>query len=610
MAALRRQLSNGLILAAFIGVAHFFALDSGLFFDDHAHLASLREGDWSFQSAIAASELGRADQVIEMWGAGGVVRVRFFRPVAFWIMRAQYTLLGWPVDGGIGMHLFSLAWHWLAAMLVVTLAYRLFGVRLWALLAGIWFATHPAGTITVYWIACLTELLVAVFALSSILCYGRWSGWWPAGGTAAADPQGDRSTHGSFLLLVAALMLFALGLGCRENAVIVASTAFLGDFCLRPGALLRRGRWGAYAAFTALVIGYLIVRGQVLGGFPLPGPPYLHRPNDPGFLGFVFAKLVCYLLGVFVYLPVLPIDGVDHLREHAVIFYPCLAVSAVVVLVAVAAMRHRRAVWVGGVWTLVGIALMAPFFTSAHHLYLPSAGAAVVLAAMVALIVGRLGPVVSEHEIGTARRAVAIVLVIVIVVLVPFGTMLNGWFLITGSRIEDEAMREILTYGRPLRDGDHLFFVNLAMPANYIKPALENRLGTALHADVLTFSPSVWGMEQSSTIDQLDAHTLTVSVDGDRYMSGLAGQTVLGTMGRTEPFRSGEAIRSEHYDVTIIDADETGIAKLKFTFHRRLSDPSYHFYVGSQAHFAYPLPFESTESETARRRARVSRLRR
>jgi len=571
-------------------VAHFFSLGAGLYYDDHAHFAGLRRGDWSFRSAVEAAELGRPDQVMDLWGEPGGT-VRFFRPVAFWIMRAEYTLLGWPVDGGIGIHLFSMAWHWAAAMLTVAFAYRLLGLRSWALLAGIWLATHPNNMLVVHWIACQTELMVTVFVLSAVLCYARWSGWWTADGSARA----------SFLLLIAALTLFSLGLGCRENAVVVPVMAFLGDFCLRTGALLRRGRWVVYLAFTAIVIVYFVIRYQALGGFPVPDPMYFHRPSEPGFLAFVVTKSMYYVLAMFAHFPVVPIGGLPFLREHPGFFYPCFALCAAVLLVVIVALRHHRGMWISGIWMLVAMGIMAPVFASAHHLYLPMVGASVVLAAGLALLAGRLKPVAlpggsvvgsdaNGNPASNARRRVAAVLVALILVLQPLGTLFNGWICRTGTSTEDEVIREILTYDRPLRDGDHLFFVDLPIAAFYVKPALENRLGMTLHGHVLTFAPSILGMEQPSTIEQIDEHSFTVSLDRYGYMAGRAGQVLRGALRRTEPFETGEVIRAGEYEVTVLDANETGIAKLEFTFDRPLSEPSYHIYVGSRIHFAYPLP--------------------
>ena len=52
--------------------------------------------------------------------------------------------------------------------------------------------------------------------------------------------------------------------------------------------------------------------------------------------------------------------------------------------------------------------------------------------------------------------------------------------------------------------------------------------------------------------------------------------------------------------------NETGIAKLKFTFDRPLPDPSYHFYLGSRVPFAYPAVFASTEKQPTGRLANQS----
>ncbi len=604
---MRQRLLIGLVLGVFIAGSHFFALDGGLFLDDHAHYANLSKGDWSFQSAVDAAELGVVGTVMDMWGDPGS-NLRFFRPVAFWIMRAEYTLLGWPVNGGIGMHLFSLVWHWVAAVLVVTLAIRMLKLWVWALLAGIWFAVHPGNVVTVHWIACQTELMATVFVLSAVLCYGRWSGWWSAGDDAATHSEGTecRTRGPSVLLLVATMVFLSLGLGCRENAVIVTVVAFFGDFFFRRGSLLRRGRWAAYLVFTAVVLAYAAVRHHALGGFPVPGPPYLHLPGDPDFLPFVVTKFLYYVLGLFGYFPVLPVGGLVYLREHPGMF--CLAVVSCAgpLLAASFVLRHCRGIWMAGVWLVAGIAVMAPIFASPHHLNLPMVGAARFLAGALALLAGRFGPGASPETPAPdaapwpMRRRVAAVLVGLHVVLMPLGSISNGWIYRTATRVEDEMMREILTYDRPLRDGDHMFFVNIPMLAYYIKPALENRLGISLHGHILMLSPSLWNLGPPSTVEQIDDYSFTVELEGYDYMAGLAGEATLLAMEREEPFQTGDEVPSGLYNVSVLDANETGIAKLRFTFHRRLSDPRYHIYFGSRMQFAYPLPFGSVPLVSAK----------
>ena len=66
-----------------------------------------------------------------------------------------------------------------------------------------------------------------------------------------------------------------------------------------------------------------------------------------------------------------------------------------------------------------------------------------------------------------------------------------------------------------------------------------------------------------------------------------------GAQARLDDILDGEtrnAIAS--YDlIEIVRSSDSGVGELLFTFQRPLDDPTYHFFFGSRAHFAYPLRF-------------------
>lgn len=166
-------MATAVVVLLFILVGHIWSIDTGLFLDDHAHYAHLRESPWTIQGLVEASRLGIVGDVMDLWGrreAG----LRFFRPVAFAIMKLEYTLVGWHP---LPMHLLSLGWHFLCAMLAGELAYRCFGQRFWAAVAAALLAIHPGHVATVYWIACQTELITTAFLLMATLAYARYANW-------------------------------------------------------------------------------------------------------------------------------------------------------------------------------------------------------------------------------------------------------------------------------------------------------------------------------------------------------------------------------------------------------------------------------------------------
>src|SRR3972149_3325087 len=157
----------------FVVIGHIWSIDSGLYLDDHAHFQSLQRGDWSLKTAVESSWLGIVGEGFDLWGRQED-GLRFFRPIAFWIMKAEYTVARWEP---MGMHGFVLGWHLACSLLVGALAMRCFGRREWATVAACLHAIHPGHTTTVYWVACQTELITTCLLLIGVLAYARHAGW-------------------------------------------------------------------------------------------------------------------------------------------------------------------------------------------------------------------------------------------------------------------------------------------------------------------------------------------------------------------------------------------------------------------------------------------------
>jgi len=583
------------VAAALVAAGHAWSIPSGLFLDDHAHYRQLREGDWSYRSAVAAARLGIVGDVMDLWSRQET-GLRFYRPIAFWIMRAEYTAGRW---NPAVMHGFSLAWHWLCAMLVGMLAWHLIGRWTWAGVAACLMAVHPGHVVTVYWIACQTELMATAFILLATLSYARYAGWWRARGQRVlAAPQADEAAAGEIsppdgsqaasagaaagrngAWLTLALAFYALAMGCREHAIMWPAVIVTGDAAF--GAERRR-RLRAYALAALLAVVYLLARQQALHGFPLPGRPYLMRPGDPGFARYIVDKLVYYMIGVFAYVPVLPIAGTDYFRSHPGAFYGTFAGVAVTLLLILSGAHTRRPLLFLLAWTAVFFVPLLPVFASMHHLYLPSVGAVCLLAAGLAVLAG---------PSGGPRRVVAWVLAGVNVAVVAGFTWGFGRTYTGATRVEDMVVRDVIENGRPLRDGDHLFFINLPMLAYYAIPAIENATGRHdLHGHVLTVSPWLLRMEKPAALKRLDDRTIELTAPpGAEYFGGVAGRTLLAVMGFTDAFRTGDCLSTSLFVVEILEADTDGIRRLRFRFRESVDSPRFHFFFGSPVRWAYPV---------------------
>lgn len=581
------------VLACLVLAGHGWNVRSGLFLDDHAHYRHLRQGDWSYRTLVEASWLGVVGDVMDLWFAGDT-GLHFYRPLAFALLKIEYLLAGWRPTG---MHLFSLGWHWLCAMLVASLAWRCMGRAFWAAVAAGIFAIHPAHVATVAWIACQTELMVTALALTAVCCYWRYSGWPvpllpPAAGPAepvTAAPAGRTAW------LAGALAAFAAALGCRENAVIIPLLLLLGDLMFRRPW---RRRLPVYSLLAAMLGAYFLLRWQALGGFVLPGRPYLVRPGDPQFLPFVRDKLAYCLLGLFGFVPVLPIGGLKYLRCHPVSFWAGVGGVLVGWAVLIVAFRARRGLVYWSAWIVISLLPVGAIFASPHHLYLPGVAMAVMTAAGLAMLAGLWQR--RQGRPGRARRLAATVALAIVGLTAALLCWAYGWVFRAATSVEDLVVAEVIDHGRPLRDGDKLFFINLPLIAYYATPAIEQASGRRnLRGYVLTVSPTLLRMDEPCQVRRLSAKQLSVSLERNGYFTGAMGGVLKQLLAPAVRLDQGQRIRHELFEVTVARAGPEGVRELIFQFDRPLASPDYHFYLGSRLRLACSLDFSSDLSEPA-----------
>ncbi len=585
---------TALIVVVLVALSHAWSLDAGLYLDDHSHYAQMRDTGWSYHDAVHASRLGIIGRVMYLWfqeDAG----LHFYRPVAFWLMKAEYTLVGWHP---MGAHVFSLLWHVVASMLVYTLACRCVRYRRWAGVAAAVFAAHPGHVLTVYWIACQTELMVVTFILSAVLCYQRYSNWpTPMFADRSRVAGGPPPGGGHIGWLAGACLFFALALGCRENAVVFPVVAVMGDLLLRPRQWRRRIM--PYLIFAVIFSVYFWLRSRALGGFPVLGRPYMVPPGDPEFFLHLLEKTVYYVLGLFALFPVLPIGGLVYFHEHQSLFYGvCMGVIVVWALWLILLRRHRGLMW-APLWVGLSMAPVLALFASGHHLYLPGVGTALMVAAFWAWLIGsEFGPpVIGAAKLRAVLGAGAVALHLV---LLPGACWAFGWVFRTSTQVEDLLIQEVVELTPELHDGDRLFFINLSMMAYYGIPAIEEQTGTSdLRGYVMTFSPKLLMMEEPCRVDQIDAHTFSVSLDRYGYFAGEMGKVLREGMGRAAFFKPGEQVQADEFEAIVDDVTAEGVRKLTFRFRKPLTSPDYHFYLGSRYRVAYPLTWDRANASTS-----------
>jgi hypothetical protein len=564
-----------LALAALITVLHGRCLAYGLFLDDYAHYQQLRECGWSLRDLTRACHLELIGGVIELWWMPEVT-LRFFRPLAFGLMKLTYTLSGWsPVT----MHVASLVWH-LANCTLLMLLLRRLGVRrplAWAVAAL--FAIHPGHVATVQWIASQTELMVTTLLLAATHCYAefrRWPGSRLRFGRA-------RRTRVRWPWGIACVALFTAALFCRENAVVFPLVL------LATEPLARRRRSGAALALLAAcglaIATYAALRSYYLGGAALPPRPYVVPLTDPDFFRYVLDKACYYLLGEFLLVPCVPIGGLAYFRERPLAFYGLALLIVIALVVLTVRNRHRLAGRLAPACLFGFMLPVLPAFESPHHLYLPGVGWAIFAALLLQVIGGVVGS--APNRAPAPRQPIMWLGVVLTGLLFGVTTHFFGLAFDTAQAVEDQVIEEIATAPRPVADNDTLYVANLPAIAHYAKPAVEHRTGTrGLRVVALTWSPRLLGMATASELTIVDDRTIELRVADDRYFSGPLGLLTAQASGQAAPVTARGPRRCSDFTVSLIDRDENGISALRFAFNESFAQTGVHLFWGSRTRWA------------------------
>ncbi len=572
-----------LLLGGLIALVHGRTLDYGLFMDDWAHFRQLQECDWSLRGLTDACRLELVGGVVQLWWLPECT-LRFFRPVSFGLMKLTYELTDWSPAA---MHAASLTWHLLVCTLLLIFLRRLGigrGVS-WGVSALV--ALHPGHLATIQWIACQTELMVTAFLLAATLCWGRYRHW-PGFTPPTADTPSSANaptTRSDRLWLIAALLLWVLALGCRENAVLFPLVMAVAEpFSPRRS---RRELLIVYGIAGTLLAGYLGLRAYCLQGVAMPPPPYVMPFEDPGFTRFIFDKVCYYLIGQFLLFPVVPIGGLPYLHEHPLLFYGSAAIVVLLLALVTSRLCRKGVGLIGPAW-LVGFTIpLLPAFASPHHLYLPGIGAAIILAFVLAAFV-KSHPERSKH-VRRLRRYALWACVALLVTGFGLTTFFVGLAFQTGQQVEDSVTAEVATTAGGLKSGDTIYIANLPLIAHYLQLTVEERADLDnLRVIPLTWAPRLLGPATATELTWIDDHTIEVRVAGDRYFSGPLGELARRALQHGIPDEV-DRMADLGLRVEVLQRDERGISAFRFVFDRPLSDPGLHLFWNSRARWAYEV---------------------
>lgn len=257
--------------------------------DDLILIQNVRDASWSFSDLARSFEWDERD-VTDGWlpPTFQEFRLQYFRPAVVASIKLDQWL--WD-DWAPGYFLSNILLYLLITFLVYAWGADFGLERRQQLLLALLFATYSVNQVAVSRINGRTELVAAVFLLISVISLGRFH--------ANRRP----------LYFATAMAAAVLALGSKENCVMLpffhVSAAL---FLYAPGKERPRRAWArrawAIAPFFVLAPLYLLVRTAALDGFPIPPRGfYFHHPADPGFVLFVFAKLVHAPLALVFQLP-------------------------------------------------------------------------------------------------------------------------------------------------------------------------------------------------------------------------------------------------------------------------------------------------------------------
>lgn len=346
-------------LTVAVAALYFPSLSGGFISDDWAMIV----GNEERMRGLAALR--------RFFGAGvwestntGLQDTALYRPV--WLVW-NFALYNLFAEDPFYWRVASLALHIVNTLLVASLLGVLFPAmtRLEQAVGALIFAFHPVKPQSVAWIAGSTDLLLASFFVAAVLLFLRYR------------------RNGNPWALAGTVLCYCGAVLTKEPGIVLPAVLLAADLWVveapREGG--RPRPWlGIYSLLGAVALGYLALRGAVLGGT-------LQGEDNFVLSGETLSRLLEYGLS-YLHLFVLPWPVPFYFRHVAggIAGHVTYAVGALVFSILIVALWRGRAVRVAALW--IGLTLAVPLVLALHNLgvfaprflYLPSVGATLLLA--------------------------------------------------------------------------------------------------------------------------------------------------------------------------------------------------------------------------------------
>ncbi len=530
---------------------NWFYLLGGFQADEFFFLNSFREdplpysrwlGLWSTEGLSSISDI--------WWFEGGDLGV-FWRPVPSLILEGSVRLFGeraWPLN------LFGIVTHGLVAGLLFLLVLRLTERRALALLAGLFFIVCEDHSMTVGWIATLTDLVCSLFVAIALVAHAAWL----RGRTPA--------------LMAVTLAALVLALLSKESAVVAPVLLALMSLLLPHGREREhRARLWTFLgdppswAPALIVLAVYLATFAMLGFGGISSGIYVNPLLAPG----------RWLAQLATHLPIMWLAALSPVPPSLAMLIP-----SVIPLLAVAG-AVLFALFVAGLWWLRRSALawwaMATFIlalvpqmsagASERALYLAALGSSVLLA----MLCVEIGPIRRRSSAGTQRapfraRAAGWATILVVLVpgvllsigypfaYVPSGKSLRENVLTAVTHVEDRQARLALLLNAP---GIFYVFYPPTIVDFYVDREVDVRVLSALNGVV--------------SVERSDERSFVIRTDRDGWLTNLFSK-ILRSARLPEP---GTVFEKRRLTAEVLEmtAGGTDVAAVRFELDRTLDDP-------------------------------------
>ncbi len=609
-----------LLIAVATLAAHGASILDGLFLDDHLHVVRFRSNEWSLRHWLEATTIV-PEEFMETWWQDQSIRWQYARPFSVLLAQTVYHLFGESVKA---LHGLSVALHFAGAVMIFYLCCRLTRSRGWSLVGALLFVVHSHSVYAVGWLAAQNCVLQTVLTLAALLCYIRASGLDVYAGAArpldqcVREPEARAPARNSPAWFLLSLGFWILALASRENALVFPVFAAAFDLAFGGWRHIRR-RVPAYALMGALAVAFALWR-LIVFYHPMPDF-YVRRYDGAEYLWWWLAKLLHYVTGV-VWLSPLMVGPSARFNPFREVPGDCLLMIGIIGVMFLGywlACRRARGWWIWPLWIFLSLLPVVPVFAAPHSAYMPAVGFAV---AMI------LGPAL-RHEIQPASigrwcPGVAIWFLIATTTYMPIYH--TFWSAVQSAEKFTIAQMAADPPGPATRE---IFLINLPFVNIYTRLHLAEQLQGAggaseagassaailagaappenlpekkpvpdFRCHVLTYAPNVLRMEEDCRLEQIDAHTFRLTIEG-RYFEGALGRYLIESMRPSGRFKAGEVVHGRLFDVEVVRADEVGVQELQFRFHRPLASPEYCFYLTTNRQAAVRVHFWESQEPAA-----------